>query len=288
MKPLLREQVVEKLEKMDLLDPLSESVQKVVRSVVADESQTKDALSGTWLGHPLHPLLTDVVIGCWSSAFLLDWLGGKESRQGAQRLVGLGILAAVPTAAAGLSDWSDLWGGQRRVGTIHALGNVAGLLTMMMSWLSRRRGHHFRGKALGVMGAAGMVGSAYLGGHLSFGKGVGVSQTSFEEWPEGWTAVLDETDLRDGELTAGKAGDVGILLYKRGERIYALADRCTHRGCALHEGRVEGDDVVCACHGSTFDLEDGTIQKGPATAPQLAFEARVNAGKVEVRPKPLR
>jgi nitrite reductase/ring-hydroxylating ferredoxin subunit len=100
-----------------------------------------------------------------------------------------------------------------------------------------------------------------------------------------WTAVLDESDLVSGELTVGRGKWFDVLLYRADGRIHAMLDRCTHRGCALHRGTTDGQTVTCPCHGSRFRLEDGALVKGPATAPQVSFEARVRDGKVEVRPR---
>ena len=281
MRPIPR-RFAEAVEKFEGLDPLSEPMQKIVNDLVPQDSKLKELLSGSFWGHPIHPVLTDVVIGTWTSAFLLDLLGGKKARPASRRLVGLGILSAMPTAAAGLSDWAELWGKQRRIGTIHAVANTTALTLYGWSWLRRRRG---RGRLIGIMAYGVATTSAYLGGHLSFGKGVGVNQTAFEEWPGDWTAVLPEKDLPAGELTKGEAGNVAVMLYRQGDRVFALSNRCTHRGCPLHEGRVNPEDrsITCMCHSSTFRLDDGEVLSGPATDPAPSFEARINNGNVEVR-----
>ena len=283
MEPAVREQIAERIESLEVLDPVSEPLQKAVRTVLPQESQLKDVLSGTWLGHPLHPPLTDAVIGAWTSALLLDLLGGERAEEAADRLVAAGILAAVPTAAAGLSDWAELRGGSRRVGSVHAIGNTGALLLHTVSWVERKRGNRSRGVAVSALGYAAATFSAWLGGHLSFAKGVGVNQTAFENAPSEWTPVLDESQLEEAELTGGQANGLAVLLVRKGEQFYALADRCSHRGCSLHEGRLNADDTItCPCHGSTFRL-DGSIVKGPATAPQPRFDVRTREGKVEIR-----
>jgi nitrite reductase/ring-hydroxylating ferredoxin subunit len=254
-----------------------------VRTVVPQDSALKDVLSGTWLGHPVHPPLTDVVIGAWTSALILDLVGGPETEQAAERLIGAGILASLPTAAAGASDWADVRGGDRRVGTVHALGNTTALLLHTLSWAARRRGHRTRGVALSAIGYAVATFSAWLGGHLSFGKGIGVNQTAFESAPSDWTPVLDAGSVPERELTRAEANGVGVLLVRDGEWIHALSDRCSHRGCSLSEGELLSDAVRCRCHGSTFRLEDGSIVKGPATAPQPAYDARESDGTIQVR-----
>ncbi len=282
MKPVAREAIAERIEELDVLDTVSEPLQKAIRTLVPQESELKDVLSGTWLGHPVHPPLTDVVIGAWTSALLLDLVGGETAEDAADRLVAAGILAAVPTAAAGLSDWAELHGGSRRIGSVHAIGNTTALALHALSWAARRRGDRGRGVALSALGYGIATFSAWLGGHLSFGKGVGVNQAAFEDPPREWTSVLGEVDIEEGKLTAARANGAGILLVRRGTRLYALADRCSHRGCPLHEGELNNDTVTCPCHGSTFRL-DGSIVKGPATSPQPSFEVRTRDGRVEIR-----
>jgi nitrite reductase/ring-hydroxylating ferredoxin subunit len=171
-----------------------------------------------------------------------------------------------------LSDWTDVRGDSRRVGTVHALGNTTALVLHTLSWFARRDGDRGRGRLLSGAGFAIASFSAWLGGHLSFGKGVGVNQTAFDSAPEEWTPVLEADQLHDGAFTAATAGTTPVLLLRRGEKVHALDDRCSHRGCPLHEGTLAGDTITCRCHGSTFRL-DGSIVSGPATPPQPRFDA---------------
>lgn len=282
VEPVARRSIAVWIEQLDALDGLSEPLQQYARRVIPQGSQLKDLLSGTRLGHPLHPPLTDVVVGAWTSALLLDLLGGEGSQEAADGLVAAGIIAAVPTAAAGLSDWADLRGERRRVGFVHALGNGTALLLQVCSLAARKRGDRTRAISMSMFGYAVASGSAWLGGHLSFTRGVGVNQTAFDDAPKDWTPVLDEADLVEGKLVGGRTDKLSVLLLRKGEQLYALDDRCSHRGCSLHEGTLNSDSVTCPCHGSTFRF-DGTIVKGPATAPQPAFEVRSHDGKVEIR-----
>ena len=131
-------------------------------------------LRGDWLGHALHPLMTDLPLGCWMSAGLLDLVGGRRSRRSAQRLVGAGLLMVPPTVASGLSEWSMLRDPRtRRVGAVHAIGNAFVALAYYRSWRARRRGHHARGVALGLIGGGLGLLTGYLGGHLSFARNAG-------------------------------------------------------------------------------------------------------------------
>jgi nitrite reductase/ring-hydroxylating ferredoxin subunit/uncharacterized membrane protein len=255
----------------------------------------KDILSGTWIGHPLHPILTDVVVGSWVSAGFLDVFPTKSASKAADKLILLGCAAALPTALAGASDWLDVEGKHKRVGLLHALGNVTALLLYSWSWVARKRGRRLKGMALSMLGGGISVSSAFLGGHLSFGMGVGVNQTAFEgdyykNEPEDWTPVLDASaleGLRKGKGAAGSAPNgMQVFVYREGTELYALSDRCSHRGCALHTGRVRDGNVNCPCHGSSFRLTDGSVIRGPATSPQPAFDVRTTDGKIEIKARP--
>jgi len=282
LRPAARESIAERIEQLAILDPVANVLQRAVRWAVPQDTALKDVLSGTWLGHPVHPPLTDVVVGSWTSALLLD-ATGERGKAASEVLLGVGIAAALPTAAAGASDWAELRAGTRRVGLVHALGNTTALTLQALSLRARRRGERAKGIGLSTlaMGVAG--GSAWLGGHLSFGRGVGVNQTAFEELPDSWTPLTDESQLEDGKPVRRSAGGTGVMLVRRGGQIHALADRCSHRGCSLAEGTVRAGTVTCKCHGSTFTLADGAVVTGPATSPQPSLEVRVREGTVEVR-----
>jgi nitrite reductase/ring-hydroxylating ferredoxin subunit/uncharacterized membrane protein len=287
MRPIFRF-LADRLERAEALDSASDKVAEITGKAVP-AGFVRESLAGTWLGHPLHPVLTDVPIGAWIASGFLDVFGGEESRDASRKLIGVGTLAALPTAVAGLADWLDTDDpAVKRVGFVHAAGNVAALGLYFLSWRSRRKGHQGRGVALSMLATSGALGTAYLGGHMSFAQGVGVDETTFEEGPRNWKAIDVTPDrLADGKKMRATVGSVRLLLYRSGDTIYALSDHCSHRGCALAGGTIEGkgDDatVQCPCHGSTFRLTDGEIVRGPATAPQPAYEARINEDKIEVR-----
>lgn len=263
-------------------DPLTKAAQAAIpRGVV------KDTLSGTWLGHPLHPILTDVTIGAWVAAIMLDVAGGKGSRKAADRLIAIGILSALPTATTGLSDWSDLYGRSKRAGVAHAAANSVALTLMASSYVARKRSHRMRGRALSMLAAGATVAGGYLGGHLSYRLGAGVNENAFEgEGPEDWVPVRQAEDLTDGQPVVADVDGIDVMLVRKGHRVFAVADRCSHEGGPLHEGEIDGSCVTCPWHRSTFALETGDAVHGPATAPQPAFDVRVNDGKIEVRRRP--
>jgi nitrite reductase/ring-hydroxylating ferredoxin subunit/uncharacterized membrane protein len=277
--------LIEAIENVEAIDkvanPLADAVGKVV-----PPGPVKDLLSGTRFGHPVHPVLTDVVIGAWTSAVFLDMFGGESSELASDRLIALGLAAVVPTALTGYSDWADTWGKARRIGLVHAGVNVVAALVVGSSLVARKRGSRGVGKALSLVGMGLTSVTAYLGGHLSFRKGVGVDETVFEEGPTDWTQLMDEADLPEKAPATATVDGVTLLLYRSGADVRAIADRCSHRGGPLHEGECDGETVTCPWHGSIFRLRTGDIVRGPAVAPQPRFEVRIEDGKVLVRRDP--
>jgi nitrite reductase/ring-hydroxylating ferredoxin subunit/uncharacterized membrane protein len=278
--------LVSRIGESEALDRIGNPLGKLASRI--PKGAVKDALSGTWLGHPLHPLLTDVVIGAFTSASVLDVVGGSGGGPAAQTLVGLGLAATVPTVAAGLSDWSDTYGHDKRVGVAHAASNATGAALQVLSLRARRRGHRGRGAFLSLLGLGAMTVGGYLGGYLSYGRGIGVNNAFWQEPPQDWTPVLDESAVVEDRPTKVSANGATVLLYRHGGRIQAIGSRCTHAGGPLEEGEVDGEAgcVTCPWHASVFRLDDGSVVHGPATIAEPAYDVRVEGGKVEVRVRP--
>ena len=275
---------VDALESVEAVDGAALKLARAVSDAVP-AGVPRDVLSGTWLGHALHPLLTDVVIGSFISATLLDVLGGDDTGRARERLIGVGLVTAAPTVASGLSDWAQTVYGDRRarpVGLVHASANLTASALYAASLVARRRGVPGHARLLSLAGGAALSVGGLLGGHLSFTRGVGVNQTAFDEGPRDWTTV-DTGELEDGKPAGGMAGDTPVLLLRHDGHLHALHDRCSHRGCELSAGEVEGESVICPCHGSRFSLRDGSIERGPATVRQPVFETRESDGRIEVK-----
>lgn len=286
----LRDQV-DRIEHAAVLDRISQPLAAVVDRLLP-RGTTRDVLHGSPLGHPLHPALTDVPIGLLTSVSVLDLLGGRRARGAADRLLGLGILSIPPTAAAGLADWVAIGesAAPRRVGLVHAgLQSVTSTL-YVMSWWARRSGRRGRGVRLALAGATVSATSAYLGGHLAYRQGIGVDRTAADSPPSDWAVVAELAALKEGRPTAARAGDVALVLHRRGDQVHALAGTCSHLAGPLADGfvgEVDGQPcITCPWHGSVFSLLDGHVVHGPATAPQPVYDVRVRDGKVEVRPHP--
>jgi uncharacterized membrane protein len=177
--------LVGRLEAVESLDGLGHVAGRTVRQLVSDGA-AKDALSGAWLGHPLHPILTDIPIGVWTSSVLLDWTGGKDSQSASDRLILIGLLAAGATAVSGWSDWADSeqeHADVRRSGLVHAAVNATAVALMLGSYSARKRGARGSGKLLSLVGSSALGAGGWLGGHLSYTLGVGVKTAAPAEQP---------------------------------------------------------------------------------------------------------
>ncbi|WP_309103766.1 Rieske 2Fe-2S domain-containing protein [Microbacterium sp.] len=265
------------------LDAVAKSLTAKVKAFTRP-TVIKNALSGSWLGHQLHPVLTDLPIGAFSAATALDLTGGTEASAAARRLVGLGILASAPTAMAGASDWSETSGADKRVGLVHGLANAAATVMQTASWIVRRRGHRGVGIALSLVALGLTMGSAALGGYLSYVKGIGVNRTAFQRTVRDWRDVAADTDIVEGRLNRVEVDDVPVLLVRQNGRLRAISAVCSHAGGPLDEGTLDARGcVTCPWHGSQFVLDDGSVERGPASVPQPRWDVLVDGGRVLVR-----
>jgi nitrite reductase/ring-hydroxylating ferredoxin subunit/uncharacterized membrane protein len=272
-------------------DQLGDAVKHAYAGAGHGGLQLKSALNGVWLGHPLHPALTDIPLGAWTTAVAFDAAGvasGREELAGcASAAIAIGLAGAVASAAAGITDWSDTDGRARRVGLIHGTLNLAATGLFAASLVMRRRARDGRGRACAVLGYALALGAAYLGGSLVYGDQIGVNHAAGHEVPEEFTPALAFSELGERHPRRVMIGMTPVLLVRDGDRVYAMAETCSHLGGPLSEGTLENGAVVCPWHGSSFALDDGHVVNGPATHRQPCFEARVRDGQVEVRmPKP--
>ncbi|MFL6162969.1 MAG: Rieske 2Fe-2S domain-containing protein [Jatrophihabitantaceae bacterium] len=277
----LADRLVEKIERAKFLDALAGPVADAV-AIPLKSKLVRDLASGTPSGHPAHPPLVAVPIGSFVTASVLD-LSGPEHAAAARRLIGLGVLSALPAALTGASDWSYTSGAERRVGLVHASVNTVALSCYTASWLARRRGRQLFGAALAGAGAALLTAGGWLGGHLIYARGVGVDTTAFLVGSADWQDTVAEAELIDGQPMLVHAGDVPVLLVRIDGQLLAIDDRCTHRGGPLHEGEVSDGCVSCPWHGSRFRLTDGEVVAGPAIRPQRSWEVRTRYGMVQLR-----
>jgi nitrite reductase/ring-hydroxylating ferredoxin subunit/uncharacterized membrane protein len=280
----------ERLEQAHALDPVVRRLSDGVVHALPTGPRT-DALHGVPFGQPAHPALVRLPLGCWTSAVLLDLFRGPD--RASRLLIGAGIAATVPAAATGLADWSALHNDQQRVGLVHAVGQAGAAALFLSSLAARAAGRARYGRLLSGAGLAMATGGSYLGGHLALRLGAGASHADQISHLAGlgWHDLCDLDDLPDRRPVRRQLGYLSLLVYRQGDEVNVLSDRCSHLGGPLHQGRIVVERgaacVACPWHGSTFAVADGTVVHGPATARQPSFESRVSAhGRVELRPRP--
>ena len=176
--------LVQTLERTEAIDAGARVLQPLADAVTRAPAMDA-ALRGTWLGHALHPMLTDFPLGAWTSTTLLDLFGGPRARPAATGLLAFGIATAVPTALAGLAEWRATDGAARRVGIVHAGINTSALALYTASLVTRLRGHYRAATTLGVAGGVAATAGGYAGGHLSLVRKIGTSDPAFAESPTG-------------------------------------------------------------------------------------------------------
>ncbi|MFI6821319.1 Rieske 2Fe-2S domain-containing protein [Micromonospora sp. NPDC050187] len=276
-----------KIEQSAGLDRVGDRLQRAVQATLRPQ-RVRDLLHGVWLGHPLHPAMVQVPVGAWISAAVLDAMPGQ--RRAATALVAVGTASALPAAVAGLNDWAALNREQRRVGLVHAASNTVGLACYAGSLAARLTGRHNLGRTLAYLGLGAASAGAYLGGHLAYKQGAQVNQSVSEAHliGDGWHPVADVASLPDRELVTREIDDVSVILYRHGDDVTVMLERCPHQSGPLGQGEVREIDghpcVVCPWHGSTFQLNSGgKVVHGPAANDQQVLATRVVDGVLQTR-----
>lgn len=282
--------------KAPYLERLSDGLQHGIGALVGSNRKPprllKTLLNGTWLGHPLHPVITDVPIAAWLLAALFDilWLVDPAMNawaiRGAQVGVAVGVLAALGAYATGATDWSDTYGAERRTGLYHGLLMTLAIALYIVSGVLRFTvvdGRSVAGAAFGFAGLVVVLVGAYFGGELVFRFATGVNHTVTEPFVEAFEPVIALAELPENSLRKVIAGGAPVVLLRMGEQVYAIGATCTHAGGPLDEGTLQGDVVQCPWHGSRFRMRDGHVLTGPATIRAPRYEVRVRDGQVEVK-----
>jgi nitrite reductase/ring-hydroxylating ferredoxin subunit/uncharacterized membrane protein len=242
---------------------------------------------GRWIGHPIHPALSDLPIGLWTGVMLLDVIdrdpAPRRGLDAAGMLSAAGILAAGATALTGLSDWTVSNDEDRRVGLFHGILNTVALGLQGASLGTRMAGRRGTARALGAASLTVTAAAGYLGGHLVFTKGVMVNRVAWAVGPRRWTRALQEADLPDDSPTAVEAEGRQVMLYRHDGSLYAIDNICSHAGGLLSRGTIADLTVTCPLHGARFALADGCVGRGPASQPQPVLPTRIRNGWIEVR-----
>jgi len=265
------------------------SLHKVILNTGPAGRLLADLLHGKWLGHPLHPVLTDITLGAWVSGAVLDVMGLLTGRRrmhdAADTLAEMGTLSAIPTALAGITDYSAIKQEAVEYGAAHALLNSLALGLFLLSIRARRNGERDSGVALSLAGLGASMLSAWLGGEMVYRLRVGVDHARGASKHEEWTPVLSAALLGEGEARRVELEGEPVLLYRSGGEIFAIGAVCAHAGGPLDEGQFDGHCVTCPWHDSIFDLRDGSVVHGPSTydVPHYEVQVRPLNGQIELR-----
>jgi nitrite reductase/ring-hydroxylating ferredoxin subunit/uncharacterized membrane protein len=274
------------------LTNLEERLQKAIDKALyaggnPNAQKLRNFLNGTWIGEPLHVILTDLPIGAWTVALVCDGLDLASKRQefavAADTSIAIGLLGAVGAAITGVTDWSDVDPPARRIGMIHGIVNVSAATLFAMSSILRMKKSRTTGRILAVLGYGVMTVAAHLGGKMVYECRVGVDRTAGQVFPKEFVPIMKEAALIESRPTRVEHDGVPILLVRKGTRIFAVAETCTHFSAPLSEGKLVGDSIVCPYHASRFALEDGQVINGPAVHPLPCLEVRINNEAIEIR-----
>ena len=267
-----------------IAEPLSKAVRGAYEAAGPAGQQLKDAAHGVWLGHPLHPVFTDLPLGAWTTALALDCTanGDEGRRRAATFAMGVGLAGALGAAVTGLTDWSETQGQSRRTGLLHGLLNITATTLFATSWAMRQRDSHDTGRAAAWAGYAVAIGAAWFGGNLVYDQRIGVTNAD-PHLPEEFTPVLRSDALAENTMTRARVGKADVLLVRQNGRVCALAHDCAHLGGPLSEGTLKDGSVICPWHGSEFALEDGRVLTGPSTHNQPCLDVRERDGQIEVK-----
>ena len=249
----------------------------------------QDFLNGSWLGHSLHPVIVDVVIGGATAALLLQvlaWLGVGELRVALLWVLGLTWVTALSAIVTGLTDFKDTaTGDERHVVGLHGLINIVATAILIGAFLALLAEADALAGWLLVVGYVVLGTGGFIGGHVVFKYGYMVNHTAFAAGKKAkeFTAVMPARDLAEATPTKAMLGTTALVVVRRGDLVFALKETCSHAGGPLAQGKLEGYTVVCPWHASAFRLSDGAVRHGPATTRQVAYRARINDDQVEVQ-----
>ena len=248
----------------------------------------QDFLNGSWLGHSVHPVVVDVVVGGSTVALLLQllaWFGTADVRTALVWTVALTWLAGVSAIVTGLTDFKDTASGdERNLVGLHGLVNIIATIVLAGAFLALLVEADGLAGWLIVAGFLILSVGAFIGGHVVFKYGYMVNRNAFARGKAAkeYTAILSTTDLPDESPMQAMLGTTALVVVRRGDLVFALKDTCSHAGGPLSKGHLEGDTIVCPWHGSAYRLRDGAVRHGPSATRQVAYRARINGDQVEV------
>jgi nitrite reductase/ring-hydroxylating ferredoxin subunit len=264
-------------------------VEAIYRALGRPGKLLQDFLNGSWLGHSLHPVVVDVVVGGSTVAVflqLLDWLGVADLGVAILWVLGLTSLSGLSAIVTGLTDFKDTaTGDERHVVGLHGLINIVATLILIGAFFALLAEADGLGSWLILAGFLALSVGSFIGGHVVFKYGYMVNHNAFASGKKAkeFTAVLPVTELPEATPTKAMLGTTALVVVRRGDIVHALKETCSHAGGPLSHGTLVGDTIVCPWHASAFRLSDGAVRHGPATTRQVTYRSRISDGQVEVQ-----
>jgi nitrite reductase/ring-hydroxylating ferredoxin subunit/uncharacterized membrane protein len=251
----------------------------------------QDFLNGSWLGHSLHAVLVDVVIGGATAVLLLDILRAFFGVDGLETagtwVLGLAWLSALGAILTGLTDYKDTApsSSERDVAGLHGLVNIVATVLFTVSLVLRLGASHDAAFWWLLTGYLVVSFGGYVGGHVVFKYGYMVNHNAFNRGKRAreFTPVMAAIDLPEATPTKVAFGTTSVMLVRRGDLVHALKETCSHAGGPLSKGELRDETITCPWHFSTFRLADGSVVHGPASSRQVSYRARINEGQVELQ-----
>ena len=286
------ERISAQIIKSNLIRKISASLNKLLhRSFGAPAMRRlKVFLNGTWVGHPLHPMLTDIPIGAWTLTIILDLIGllfgFRQLALASGITAGIGVAGALAAAAAGLADWMDVNPREKAIGAFHATVNVSATILFLISFLMRWGSHWQLGWGTFVVAAAGYLLvsiGGYLGGLMVFNMGVMVNRNAYRTSPRDFKPAVATGELVEGQLKRVLVEEQPVVLLSLDGTIYALGAVCSHYGAPLNNGTIVERTIECPWHASRFALDDGRVVQGPACAGVPVYDCKIVGDQVQIK-----
>lgn len=262
--------------------PVGDWLHGVMAAIFGRMLPVRDFLGGTWLGHPLHALLTDVPIGALTVTIVLDVIGQPVA---ADVALLIGVLTMLAAAAAGYADYSTTDGRARVRATVHSSLMLVSLAIYIVSLVIRAGDPTNRAMpiALSIVAYLILAGGAFVGGDVVFALGNMVDRHAWRSSGTKWQP-LEVGEIAEGTLVKARLGIQDLVLIRTGQAILALHNQCAHAGGPLSEGSLLDGCIECPWHGSRFEIATGRRRRGPTVYDQPTYEVRpLEAGGYEAR-----
>lgn len=288
----LTERIATRIIKSKSIGKISAFLDKLMQACLGASAMRplKIFLNGTWIGHPLHPMLTDIPIGAWTLTIILDLVallfGLPQLGLASSITAATGVAGALAAAIAGFADWMDVDPPEKAIGAFHATVNVSATILFLIFFFMRWGRDWQPGWSTFVIALAGyllVTIGGYLGGALVFYKGVMINRNAYRSGPGDFRPAAETHELAEGQMKRVLVEEQPVVLLRLNGTIHAFGAVCSHYGAPLNEGKVVQNTIECPWHASRFALEDGRVVQGPACAGVPVYDCTIVNDQVQIK-----